>query len=484
MKSPTVFVALMFIGLLAAAMLACETQPAAPGGTEPPALGRTATGAPSGGEATQAPPKAAETPAQSPTLVSAATPTAVPAVTPPPAPTAVPTPSPTAVPAVTPPPAPTAVPVPTPTPTPVPAPTATTAPAPSPMAATPTASLGDRERGFPWEQGELTPLEVQVQGYLLNMSAAYPDVAVVVLGYSWLADSITREEGLVVGRLWAMLEKFPAGDTSLVRPLAETPWLADGIHPGEAEALADILASNDAPSDILAAFSRATTPPPTPSPRPTPTPTAMPQPTAAPTPTAMAQPTPTPVLQPALDITPLRGSPGDVVSVTGTNFPGRASVSRIEIGGVSVIPATPYSTTADGAFSASVVVPELDVGTYHFVVTVGDRSSTATFSVVESATPAGEPVAAALAPLGGNLLWVAHYDNPTRQWSVYDPSGTSSPDSLPLPPGQSAPSPSSVAALTHVVPGKIYWINVSRDQTVTLGGTARTLFAGINSVSW
>ena len=350
MKSPTVLVAIMFIGLLAAAMLACQTPPAVPGGTESPTSGGTATGAPSGGEATQAPPKAAETPAQSPTPTSTAMPTVVPAATPQPAATAAPTPS------------PTAVPVPTPTPTPVPAPTATPALTPSPMAAALTASLGDRKPGFPWEQGELAPLEVQVQGYLLNMSAAYPDVAVVVLGYSWLADSITREEGLVVGRLWAMLEKFPAGDTSLVRPLAETPWLADGIHPGEAEALADILASNDAPSDILAAFSRATTPPPTPSPRPTPTPTAMPQPTAAPTLTTMAQPTPTPVLQPALDITPLRGSPGDVVSVTGTDFPRLTTVSGIEMGGVSVIPATPPRTTADGAFSASVVVPRVRCG--------------------------------------------------------------------------------------------------------------------------
>ena len=217
-------------------------------------------------------------------------------------------------------------------------------------------------------------------------------------------------------------------------------------------------------------------------PKPTETPTPTPTPTPAPTPTPTQ--TPTPVLQPALDITPLRGSPGDVVSVTGTNFPGLTAVSRIEIGGVSVIPATPYSTTADGAFNASVVVPRLDVGTYHFVVTVGDRSSTATFSVVESATTAGEPVAAALAPLGNNLLWAAYYDNATKQWSVYDPTGAFSPDLLLLPPEQSVPSPSSIGALTHLVPRKVYGVYISRDETVTLRGTARTLTAGINSVSW
>ena len=60
------------------------------------------------------------------------------------------------------------------------------------------------------------------------------------------------------------------------------------------------------------------------------------------------------------------------------------------------------------------------------------------------APAAGEPVAAALAPLGSNLLWVAHLDNTTKQWSVYDtkqwfvydPSGSFfspdfSPDSCP-----------------------------------------------------
>ena len=85
MKGVPALVAIVFTGLLAAAMLGCETQTAAPGG----------------GEATQAPAEAAETPAQSPTLTFTAMPTAVLAATPPPAPTAAPTPAPTAIPAPT-----------------------------------------------------------------------------------------------------------------------------------------------------------------------------------------------------------------------------------------------------------------------------------------------------------------------------------------------------------------------------------------------
>ena len=574
MKRPTVLVAIMLIGLLAAAMLACETRTAAPSGTEPPALGATATDAPSGVEATQAPPKAAEAPAQSPTLTSTATPSVVPAATPAPAPTVAPTAS------------PTAVPVPTPTPTAVPTPEAR----PTPSLVPTVSPTGASATGFPWERDGLTDLERDVLVSFQKLEDRNPAVAEVVRGFPWLADSITEDE------LWALfyleiIARTTRSATDIPQTLAEaqwltdgiasedrlflqeistiressvieavllamrpgdltpststpTPvptsrpvpsdfpwaqdgltaierealnylqhierehppafenvigyqWLADGINEGERRFLCNVsqVAETSAalaivqsvsptvspPVDYLAGCP-TNTPPPTPAPGPTTTPTPMPQPTSTPTPTP--QPASTPVLQPALDIRPLRGSPGDMVSVTGTNFPGLTTVSRIEIGGVSVIPPTPYSTTADGAFSASVVVPRLDVGTYHCVVTVGDRSSTATFSVVESATTAGEPVAAALAPLGDNLWWAAYYDNATKQWSVYDPSDTFSPDLLLLPPDQSVPSRSSIGALTHLVPGKVYGLYLSRDETVTLRGTARTLTAGINSVSW
>ena len=569
MKSPTALVAIVFVGLLAAAMLACETRTAAPSGTEPPALGATATDAPSGVEATQALPTATEAPAQSPTLTSTAT-LVVPAATPAPAPTAAPTAS------------PTAVPVPTPTPTAVPTPEARPTP-PLVPTVSPTGASGT---GFPWERDGLTDLERDVLVSFQKLEDRNPAVAEVVRGFPWLADSITEDE------LWALfyleiIARTTRSATDIPQTLAEaqwltdgiasedrlflqeistiressvieavllamrpgdltpststpTPvptsrpvpsdfpwaqdgltaierealnylqhierehppafenvigyqWLADGINEGERRFLCNVsqMAETSAAVAVVLSVSATASPPvdyladcPATTPSPTTTPTPMPQPTATPTPTAMPQPTGTPVLRPVLDITPLRGSPGDVVSVTGTNFPGLTAVSGIEIGGVSVIPATPYSTTADGAFSASVVVPRLDVGTYHFVVTVGDRSSTATFSVVESATTAGEPVAAALAPLGDNLLWAAYYDNATKQWSVYDPSGTFSPDLLLLPPDQSVPSRSSIGALTHLVPGKVYGLYLSRDETVTLRGTARTLTAGINSVSW
>ncbi len=330
----------------------------------------------------------------------------------------------------------------------------------TPSTPTPVPTSRPDPSDFPWAQDGLTAIEREALNYLQHIEREHPPAFENVIGYRWLADGINEGE-----------RRFLCN----VAQVAETSTAVAVVL--------SVSATASPPVDYLADCP-ANTPPPTTVPRPITTPTPMPQPTATPTPTPMPQPTSTPVLQPALDITPLRGSPGDVVSVTGTNFPGLTTVSRIEIGGVSVIPATPPSTTVDGEFAVDVVVPGLDVGTYHFVVAVGDRRSTATFSVVESATTAGEPVAAALAPLGANLRWAAYYDNATKQWSVYDPSGAFSPDLLLLPPDQSVPSRSSIGVLTHLVPRTVYGVYISRDETVTLRGTARNLTAGINSVSW
>ena len=210
MKRPTAFVAIVLIGLLAAAMLACETRTAAPSDTAPPALGATATDAPSGVEATQAPPKAAETPAQSPTLTS--TVTVVPAATPAPAPTAAPTPS------------PTAVPVPTPTPTAVPTPEARPTP-PLVPTVSPTGASGT---GFPWERDGLTDLERDVLVSFQKLEDRNPAVAQVVRGFPWLADSITEDE------LWALfyleiIARTTRSATGIPQTLAEAQWLTDGI---------------------------------------------------------------------------------------------------------------------------------------------------------------------------------------------------------------------------------------------------------------
>ncbi len=205
------------------------------------------------------------------------------------------------------------------------------APTPAP---TPTPAPPSDPSGFPWAQDGLTDLEREALGFLQNIESKYPDTYEVVLGFPWLSDGVTGGERLLLCH----------------------------ISTAEGSGTARAIAQSTPPSETL---------PDCPATQTTPTP--------APAPTAE----PTPVLQPALNVTPLRGSPDDVVSVSGTNFPRLTAVSRIEIGGVSVIPVTPPRTTADGGFSVSVVVPKLDVGTYSLVVAVGDRTIVATFSVVE-----------------------------------------------------------------------------------------------------
>ena len=88
-----------------------------------------------------------------------------------------------------------------------------------------------------------------------------------------------------------------------------------------------------------------------------------------------------------------------------------------------------------------------------------------------------------LAPLGDNLLWVAHYDNSTQQLSAYDPSGTFSPEMV-LPPGQETPDASEIATLTNLTPGQIYFLSVEQSQTVQLNGNTFTLNQGVNFIAW
>ena len=161
---------------------------------------------------------------------------------------------------------------------------------------------------------------------------------------------------------------------------------------------------------------------PTPEPLPTDTPVPEPEPTAAPEPTATQEPTVTPEPTPTL-------APAHT--------------------------ATPEPTAVPEPLATSEPTPEPEL-----------------------------PIATDLAPLGDNLLWVAYFDNRTKQWSVYDHSGTFSPDKLPLPPGENVPDASAVGPLTELLVKSIYWISLSESQTVQLGDQTQTFSAGANFIAW
>ena len=74
--------------------------------------------------------------------------------------------------------------------------------------------------------------------------------------------------------------------------------------------------------------------------------------------------------------------------------------------------------------------------------------------------------AAALAPLGANLVRVWGYDSATQKFQLYDPA---------------AALLSDLSALNR---GAGYWINVKAGQSATLGTGSYSLNAGWNLVGW
>ena len=304
MKRPTALVAIVFVGLLAAAMLACETQTAAPTDTATPAA--------AGGEATQAPAGAAETPASTPGA------TLPPAITPTP-------PSPTSG-----------------TPTPA------AAPADTPAAESALSGLSWRKDGltvyepdalealqhiqrehpaaaevvlsYPWVADSITWVEWRTLSslqsisennaallqrlvafpwlangidstfeelavdYLVHINLEDPSLATRLAGFQWIADGINEEEMFALSHIW----QINAEDASLAQQVVAFPWVADGVTDAERHRLGRIL-SDAAP---------AATTTPTPVPAATPTPTPVPAATPTPTPTPAARPSPTPATSP------------------------------------------------------------------------------------------------------------------------------------------------------------------------------------------
>ena len=93
------------------------------------------------------------------------------------------------------------------------------------------------------------------------------------------------------------------------------------------------------------------------------------------------------------------GAPGDVIRVSGTNFPVNARLRMMDVVGPqaeSLLGRTPISTSADGKLTVEFVVPDVRPGRYTFQVST-DRGGGggALFTVLPgvAATPTPTPVA-------------------------------------------------------------------------------------------
>ncbi len=184
----------------------------------------------------------------------------------------------------------------------------------------------------------------------------------------------------------------------------------------------------------------------------------------------------------SITVSPASGAAGSQVTVSGTNFPGFTTSSVLSVGVVSVLPLPAPATDRDGSFTASFIVPQLPPGANVVSAVAGGVSAVASFTVqaplvtptpVPTPTPTPIPPvepAKALAPLvaADNLVRVWTFDNATKEWSFFDPR----------------PVFAAANTIKELVTGRVYWVNATRNQTATLNGKERSLFAGWNIVAW
>ena len=110
-----------------------------------------------------------------------------------------------------------------------------------------------------------------------------------------------------------------------------------------------------------------------------------------------------------------------------------------------------------------------------FRVTELDVPPTPTSAPTPTPAPSVDP-AEGLAPLIGD-------ENLVRVWH-FDPSAQDTPPSFGWAQYDARPIFALANTVTRLTAGKFYWMAVNENQTVTLNGKERVLFAGWNPVSW
>lgn len=184
---------------------------------------------------------------------------------------------------------------------------------------------------------------------------------------------------------------------------------------------------------------------------------------------------------------PAAGPTGTTVTVTGTNFRSFWPITDITIGGLS-IPLSSKTTDVNGSFTTTSVVPALPFGLKIVAVTIGGLKSFSSFNVTEPDVPPTPIIAPTPTPAPSidpalGLAPLINDDNLVRVWH-FDPAGQDIPPSF----GWALYDPRPIFKLANTVmrltSGNFYWMSVKENQTVTLNGKERVLFAGWNPVSW
>ena len=165
---------------------------------------------------------------------------------------------------------------------------------------------------------------------------------------------------------------------------------------------------------------------------------------------------------------PSDASPGDSITISGANLPLHSNVSELKIGDTDVTPSPKPLTDGNGSFSATVTVPQLELGNETITVKMGEATYSGPIKIVaESAIPAPTDPAEVFADLveAGRLARVWYQDRATQDWTFYDPD----------------PAFASFNRLNEVSSGQVVTIIITDGEPIPFQG--ETLYQGSNSIA-
>ena len=158
-------------------------------------------------------------------------------------------------------------------------------------------------------------------------------------------------------------------------------------------------------------------------------------------------------------------SSGENIIIVGVNFPAFAPVAMMRIGGLDVRPVPSASTSVDGDFEATALVPHLGLGNQTVSIRVGQTTITTFLEIVGTIAQDATDPTELFMPLGDRLLRVWYLERSTQMWSFYDPD----PEAAPF------------NTLTQVSSGQNVSIMISPGDDI--GFQDKTLYPGTNPIA-
>ena len=151
----------------------------------------------------------------------------------------------------------------------------------------------------------------------------------------------------------------------------------------------------------------------------------------------------------SITTSPEQVSAGDALTISGRNMPQFAQVRPIRISGIEVTPGPNPRTDRNGAFEATVIVPQVELGDQLLRVEVSGVVVTQVINVVHHSI--GRPPAEVFRDLiaAGALGRVWLYDNSDQSWALFDPD----------------PVFEEYNTLTKLDAGQIVWMQLTKDAT-------------------